>query len=54
LTTGTRLTDAMASMRSWANVRQTMAAVCRSSTRVVSSIGSPRPSWLPAASMTSG
>jgi hypothetical protein len=54
LTTGTRLTDAMAWMRSCPKVRQTMAAACRSSTRVVSSTGSPRPSWLLAASMTSG
>ena len=54
LTTGTRLTDAMASIRSWPKVRQTIAATCRSSTRVVSSIGSPRPSWLLPASMTSG
>ena len=40
--------------RSWPKVRQTIAATCRSSTRVVSSTGSPRPSWLPAASITSG
>ena len=33
---------------------QTIAAHGRSSTRVVSSIGSPRPSWLPTASITSG
>src|SRR3954470_19199321 len=43
LTTGTRLTEAMASMRSWPKVRQTIAAACRSSTRVVSSTGSPPP-----------
>ena len=54
LTTGTRLTDAAACTRSWPNVRHTIAATCRSSTRVVSSIGSPRPSWLPTASITSG
>jgi hypothetical protein len=44
----------MASMRSWPLVRQTIAAHWRSSTRVVSSIGSPRPSWLLCASMSSG
>ena len=32
LTTGTRLTEAMASIRSWPKVRQTIAATCRSST----------------------
>ena len=30
------------------DVRQTIAAHCRSSTRAVSSIGSPRPSWVAA------
>ena len=54
LTTGTRLTEAIASIRSWPKVRQTIAATWRSSTRVVSSTGSPRPSWLLAASITSG
>jgi hypothetical protein len=45
-TTGTELTAAMASIRSWPNVRQTMAAHCRSSTRAVSAMGSPRPNWV--------
>ena len=45
---------AMASIRSWPNVRQTIASTWRSSTRVVSSIGSPRPICEDCASMTSG
>ena len=36
LTTGTGLTDAMSSIRSCPNVRQTIAATCRPSTRVAS------------------
>jgi hypothetical protein len=54
LTTGTRLTEAIVAIRSWPKVRHTMAEHCRSSTRVVSSTGSPRPSWLDWASITSG
>ncbi len=53
-TTGTVVPAAIASIRCWAKVRQTIAATCRSSTRAVSSIGSPRPSWLVWASTTSG
>jgi len=54
LITGTRLTAAISSTRSWPNVRQAMAATWRSSTRAVSATGSPRPSWDDCASMTSG
>ena len=45
-TTGTALTAAIRSKRSCAPVRQTIAAHCRSSTLVVSSMLSPRPIWL--------
>src|SRR3954465_12679645 len=54
LTTGPPPAEAMASMRSCPNVRQTIAAAWRPSTRAVSSIGSPRPSWLLPGSHTSG
>ncbi len=52
--TGTVAAAAIASMRSWPNVRHTIAATCRSSTRAVSAAGSPRPSCADWASMTSG
>ncbi len=54
LITGTGLTAAMASTRSWPNVRHTIAATCRPSTRVASSTVSPRPKCVTWASMTSG
>ena len=54
LITGTLLAAAISATRSWPNVRQTIAATCRLSTRAVSPIGSPRPSWDVCASMTSG
>jgi hypothetical protein len=41
--TGTRETDAISSMRSWPKVRHTIAATCRSRTRVVSAIDSRSP-----------
>ena len=54
LITGTGLAAAISATRSWPNVRQTIAATWRPSTRAVSAIGSPRPSWDACASMTSG
>ncbi len=53
-TTGTGEADAISSTSSWPNVRQTIAEHIRPSTRAVSATGSPRPSWLVCASMTSG
>ena len=41
LMTGTGLTDAISSIRSWPKVRHTMAATCRPSTRVASGTVSP-------------
>lgn len=54
LITGTELAAAICSMLSWPNVRHTIAALCRHSTRAVSPIGSPRPIWLVCESITSG
>ena len=54
LTTGTVAYRAISSTRSCPKVRQTMAEVMRVSTREVSATGSPRPSWEPDLSMTSG
>ncbi len=53
-TTGTREAAAISSIRVCANVRHTIAATCRSSTRAVSAIGSPRPICELCASMISG
>ncbi len=52
--TGTALAAASAASCRCSKVRQTMQATCRSSTRAVSSIGSPRPSWVAWDSMISG
>ena len=54
LITGTVLAEAISATRSWPNVRHTIAATWRLSTRAVSAIGSPRPSCDDCASTSSG
>ncbi len=54
LITGMSTFHAISSSRSWPNVRHTIAATWRPSTRAVSATGSPRDSWDEPASMTSG
>ena len=54
LTTGTEDADASSSSRSCSNVRNTMASTYRLSTRPVSSMVSPRPSWRSVEEITNG
>ena len=54
LTTETEEADAKSSSRSCSNVRSTIASTYRLSTRPVSSMVSPRPSWRSVDEITSG
>ncbi len=54
LTTGTRLIAAISSIRSWPNVRHTIADACRSRTRVTSATDSRTPTWASRPSTTTG
>ena len=54
LTTGTEAAEASSSSRSCSNVRSTTASTYRQSTRPVSSMVSPRPSWSSVDEITSG